>query len=132
MKKLFICSLLLASALIFAQNKKATTEDGKKVILKSDNTWEYLDAEAKKLQIASSTTSECNLGADFVEKKKNERLRKFAAIDNDCNTEDIKFINLSEGLGNGIYTLCIKGKIIKYKKMGTVFMKADQDPFKMN
>jgi hypothetical protein len=132
MKKLFICSLLLASTLIFAQNKKATTEDGKKVILKSDNTWEYVDIEAKKLQIASATASDCNLGPDFVEKKKNERLRKFAAVDNDCNPEDIKFINLSESLGNGIYTLCVKGKIIKYKKMGTVFMKADQDPFKMN
>lgn len=132
MKNLFICSLLLASALIFAQNKKATTEDGKKVILKSDNTWEYADIEAKKLQISAAITSDCNLGSDFVEKKKNERLRKFAAVDNDCNVEDIKFINLSESLGNGIYTLCVKGKIIKYKKMGTVFMKADQDPFKTN
>ena len=132
MKNLFICILLLASTLIFAQNKKATTEDGKKVILKSDNTWEYADMELKKSQITAATTSDCNLGSDFVEKKKNERLRKFAAVDNDYNVEDIKFINLSESLGNGIYTLCIKGKIIKYKKMGTVFMKADQDPFKTN
>jgi len=41
MKKLFICTLILISTFTFAQNKTATTEDGKKVILKSDKTWEY-------------------------------------------------------------------------------------------
>ena len=132
MKKLFICSLLLTSALTFAQSKKATTEDGKKVILKNDNTWEYVDAKDKKLQTVTTNTTDCNLGADFKEEKKNERLRKHVAVENDCKLEDIKFINLTEGMGNGMYSLCVKGKIMKYKKVGTVFMRAEQDPLKMN
>ena len=125
MKKLFIYSLLLASSLTFAQNKTATTEDGKKVILKSDKTWEY---------DTKTTTSEndCNLGADFKEVKANERLRKHVAVENDCKLEDVKFISLTQGRGNGMYSLCVKGKMMKYKLIGSVFMRAEQDPLKMN
>ena len=65
-----------------------------------------------------------------MEKKKNERLRKQVAVENDCNPEDVKFISLTEGMGNGMYSLCVKGKIMKYKKVGTVFMRAEQDPLK--
>lgn len=82
MKKLFICSLLLASTFMFAQNKTATTEDGKKVILKSDKTWEY---------DTKSTTSEndCVLDANYIEPKSekgmNSFLKKF-----DATTDDLK------------------------------------------
>ena len=130
MKKLFLTGLLFASLISMAQNKKATSEDGKKVILKNDNTWEYVDAKDKKLQTVTTTNTDCNLDADFVEKKKNERLRKQVAVENDCNPEDVKFISLTEGMGNGMYSLCVKGKIMKYKKVGTVFMRAEQDPLK--
>lgn len=126
MKKLFIYSLLLASTLTFAQNKTATTEDGKKVILKSDKTWEY--------DTKSPTVSEndCNLGADFKEGKTNERLRKHVAVENDCKLEEIKFISMVQEFGSGTYSLCVKGKKMKYKKVGSVFMRAEQDPLKMN
>lgn len=130
MKKSILMGFLFISIISMAQNKKATTEDGKKVILKNDNTWEYVDAKDKKLQTVTTITTDCDLGADFVEKKKNERLRKHVAVENDCNPEDVKFISLTEGLGNGMYSLCVKGKIMKYKKVGTVFMRAEQDPFK--
>lgn len=130
MKKSILMALLFISVISMAQNKKATTEDGKKVILKNDNTWEYFDVKDKKSQTVTTTTTDCDLGADFVEKKKNERLRKHVAVENDCNPEDVKFISLTEGLGNGMYSLCVKGKIMKYKKVGTVFMRAEQDPFK--
>jgi hypothetical protein len=130
MKKLSLMGLLFVSLISIAQNKKATTEDGKKVILKNDNTWEYVDVKDKKLQTVTTTTSDCNLGADFVEKKRNEGLRKHVAVENDCNLEDIKFIDLTEGMGRGMYSLCVKGKLMKYKKVGTVFMRAEQDPLK--
>ncbi|WP_394677374.1 DUF3157 family protein [uncultured Sphingobacterium sp.] len=44
MKKylLFIIFLFLASTLAIAQNKFATTTDGRTVLLKSDGTWEYV------------------------------------------------------------------------------------------
>lgn len=58
MKKLFIYSLLLSTTLTFAQNKIATTEDGKKVVLKSDKTWEYsTDKKEDKRKITLEFTS---------------------------------------------------------------------------
>ena len=41
MRKLFLLGLTIFSTYSFGQDIKATTEDGKKVILKSDKTWEY-------------------------------------------------------------------------------------------
>ena len=125
MKHLLLSSLFLISFSAFAQDKTATTEDGKRVILKSDKTWEY-DTRT----VVSE--NDCNLGSDFKEKKTNERLRKHVAVENDCKLEDIKFINMTEKFGNGMYSLCVKGKLMKYKKVGTVFMKAEQDPLKLN
>lgn len=56
-------------------------------------------------------------------------LRKHVAIDNDCNESDVIFLRISEQKGNGVYDLCVKGKNLKYKRMGSVFMKANENPF---
>lgn len=56
-------------------------------------------------------------------------LRKHVAIDNDCNESDVIFLRISEQKGNGIYDLCVKGKPQKYKRMGSVFMKNNENPF---
>ena len=57
MKKLFILGVLLTSTYTFAQDIKATTEDGKKVILKSDKTWEYSnDKKEEKRKITFEFT----------------------------------------------------------------------------
>ena len=124
MKNLLLTGFILLSITSFSQNKTATTEDGKKIILKSDYTWEY----STKTTVSEN---DCNLEPNFVEKKTNERLRKHVAVENDCKPEDIKFINMTEKFGNGMYSLCVKGKIMKYKKVGTVFMRAEQDPLKL-
>jgi hypothetical protein len=118
-KNILIPFALIISASVYSQNQTATTESGKKVILKPNNTWEYVQGNNQE--------PECNLEKDEV-KKANERLRKHAAVENDCTVADVKFINMTEGMGNGMYSLCIKGKIMKYKKVGTVFMKADANP----
>ena len=122
MKHLLLSSVLFFSLFSVAQTKTATTEDGKKVILKSDKTWEY-DTKT------TPSTDDCNLGADFKEKNANERLRKHVAVENDCELTDVKFVSQTQSLGNGMYSLCVKGKLMKYKKVGTVFMRAEQDPF---
>lgn len=44
MKKLIILCLIIISSIAYSQTKTATTEDGKKVILKSDKTWEYSES----------------------------------------------------------------------------------------
>ncbi|MDR4952610.1 hypothetical protein REB14_10525 [Chryseobacterium sp. ES2] len=58
-----------------------------------------------------------------------EDLRKHVAIDNDCNESDVVFLRISEQKGNGIYDLCANGKPMKYKRMGSVFMKNNENPF---
>lgn len=136
MKKLFILSVLLASTYTFAQNKTAVTEDGKKVILKSDKTWEY----------ATTTTSEndCVLDANYVEPKSEkginswlkkfdattDDLKKHVAVENDCKVEDVKLLDISEQKGNGMYKLCVKGKKMKYRRTGSVFSRLDEDILK--
>ena len=137
MKKLFLYSLLLASTLTFAQNKTATTDDGKKVILKSDKTWEY-DSKS------TSSENDCVLDANYVEPKSEkginswlkkfdattDDLKKHVAVENDCKVEDVKLLDISEQKGNGMYKLCVKGKKMKYRRTGSVFSRLDEDILK--
>ena len=136
MKKLFIYSLLLASSLTFAQNKTATTDDGKKVILKSDKTWEFIKEEGVK----------CEIATNFVEPKgeaKNQSflktvdatvkdLKKHISVDRNCKIEQIILTNISEQKGNGIYIVCIKNNEYKYRRSGSVFYRDGDDPLKLN
>lgn len=138
MKKLFILGVLLTSTYTFAQNKTAVTEDGKKVILKSDKTWEYVENK--------SDIKTCTVEAGFVEPKgesKNQSflkktgatvtdLKKHISVDRECNITDIILTDISEQLGNGIYIVCINGKEYKYRRIGSVFYKDGDDPFKLN
>lgn len=129
MRKSILMGFLFVSGISFAQSTIATTESGRRVLLKKNNTWEYIDGETKK-DTKVIAEKGCDFGKDFIEVKANERLRKHVAVENDCKPEEIKFISMTQGLGNGMYTLCVKGKIMKYKKVGTVFMRAEQDPLK--
>lgn len=56
-------------------------------------------------------------------------LRKHIAIDNDCNESDVIFLRISEQKGNGMYSVCVQGKEMKYKRMGSIFMKGNENPF---
>ena len=136
MKKLIILGLILTSTLAFSQNKSATTEDGKKVILKSDKTWEY--------DTKSTSESDCVLDANYVEPKSEkgvnswlkkfdattDDLKKHVAVENDCKVENVKLLDISEQKGNGMYKLCVKGKIMKYRRTGSVFSRLDEDILK--
>lgn len=61
--------MLLASiALIYGQNQEATTNDGKKVILKNDGTWEYAAKEVKAEIIKSDVDlSDCKYWKNEVD-----------------------------------------------------------------
>ena len=56
MRKLFLLGLTLFSVCSFGQDIKATTEDGKKVILKTDKTWKYDDTKEVKRKITFEFT----------------------------------------------------------------------------
>ena len=56
MKHLLLCSILLFSIFSFSQTQTVTTADGKKVILKSDKTWEYSNKTEEKRKITLEFT----------------------------------------------------------------------------
>ncbi|MDQ0066948.1 hypothetical protein [Chryseobacterium lathyri] len=66
---------------------------------------------------------------DFKEPIKNNRLKKFVAIDNGVDEKEVTIIRAQNGFGSGIYTVCAKGQPIQYQKMGTVFMREGKNPF---
>ena len=139
MKKLFVSILFIASTISIAQSKIAITEDGKKVILKSDKTWDYVDKTVV-------SEKDCILESNYVEPKSEkgvnswltkfdattDDLKKHVAVENDCKVEEVKLLNISEQKGNGMYSLCVKGKKMKYRRMGSVFSRLDEELFKGN
>ena len=87
--------------------------------------------------------SKCDLPANYQEPKPDKKiqsklkrgdatiedLRKHIAVENDCDVKEVVFLRFTEQLGNGMYSVCVKGKEMKYKRMGTVFMKNESNPF---
>lgn len=139
MKKSIIIILLLISTVTFGQTLIAKTEDGRRVILNKDKTWEFIDKTVKK-DSEQISDSDCKLPKNFKEPKgKNsfmykrgeitlKDLKKHVSVDFDCTTDDIIVIKASEQKGNGAYTLCVKGKSIKYRRAGTVFFRQGTNP----
>lgn len=118
----------------FGQDIKATTEDGKKVILKSDNTWEYDKTE---------NNNTCTVGTDFKEPKYNtskswkrmgstvDDLKKHISVDMEVKQDNIILLEVSEQLGNGVYILCVDGQKMKWRRTGSIFRKDGEDVLNM-
>ncbi|HCM33215.1 MAG TPA: hypothetical protein DF603_03550 [Chryseobacterium sp.] len=83
------------------------------------------EEKPKESQIAK----ECDLPKDFKEPIKNNRLKKFVAIDNRVSEKEVIIIRAQNGFGSGIYTVCVKQEPIQYQKIGTVFMREGKSPF---
>jgi hypothetical protein len=138
MKKIFISILFITSSISFAQSAMATTEDGKRVLLRDNNTWEYIDSSPSKT-VKTTASNRCNLAANYIEPKTDKRvqsmlkrgdatiedLRKHISVENDCELSDVMFLSISEQMGNGMYSVCVKGKEMKYRRVGTAFMKPE-------
>lgn len=137
MKHIIFSILFLIPILNFSQDIIATTENGKQVVLKPDNTWEYIEQTAN---------SYCELPSDFEEPKgdsKNQKflkmadatvddLKKHISVDRECNIKDIILVEISEQKGNGVYIVCINGEKYKYRRSGSVFYRDGDDPLKLN
>ncbi len=88
-------------------------------------------------------TQKCDLPKDYQEPKPEKKLqsglkrvnatindlRRHIAVENDCDEKEIIFLRISEQMGNGMYSVCVAGKPMKYKRMGSVFMRANENPF---
>ncbi|WP_370477145.1 DUF3157 family protein [Tamlana flava] len=139
MKLCFFLLLFFISYTSFAQNNYIVkTEDGRRVLLKADYTWEYIDAEVPVAQVKKNEIPEpsiengCNLTDDFEEPKLNKKIqdqlkRGRATIDHikakvakdyDCTVEDVLLLSVSEKKSTGSYTFCANGKKVFYKRTG--------------
>lgn len=139
MKKSIIILSIFITSISFGQSIIAKTEDGRRVILNKDKTWEFIDKTVKKVS-KNTSDSGCKLPENFKEPKgKNslwyrrgeitlKDLKKHVSVDFDCKTDDIIIIKASEQKGNGAYTLCVKGKSVKYRRAGTVFFRQGTNP----
>lgn len=138
MKSIYLFTILFfLVATSFSQTIIAETEDGRRVLLNEDKTWEFID---KEVVLNSARNSRCNLPEDFEEPRgKNsaflrkgdatlEDLKKHVAIDYDCSVENVIIIRASEQKGNGNYLVCANGVKVKYKRAGTVFFKSGEIP----
>lgn len=136
MRKLFLLGLAMFSAYSFAQDIKATTEDGKKVLLKSDKTWKYDESKTE-------TKNTCVIEAGYKEPKYNtsgmwkkmgstvDDLKKHISVDLGVKQEKIILLEVSEQLGNGVYILCVDGQKMKWRRTGSVFRKDNEDVLNM-
>ena len=134
--KNFLFVLLLMSFVGFSQdNHIVKTDDGRRVLLKADFTWEYIDLEKpknEKVATASSKKNTCNLPEAFEEPKLNNRIqaqlkkgratidhiKKRVAKDYDCTVEDVTLLSVSEKKETGNYTFCANGTKVFYKRHG--------------
>ncbi|OEK09421.1 hypothetical protein A8C32_11935 [Flavivirga aquatica] len=144
MKTLIFTLFLFIASVGFAQNNYIVkTEDGKRVLLKADFTWEYIDLEkpetgsnvAKQVKPLKSTT--CNVAQNFTEPKLNKKIqsqlkrgrasinhiKKKVAKDYNCTVDAILLLSFSEQKEKGVYHFCANGTKVAYKRMGNSILK---------
>ena len=135
--------LVVISSISFAQNEHVLkTEDGREVLLKTDFTWEYIDAETSELDISvtnnpkSKESTSCNLTKDFVEPKLDNKIqnqlkkgratinhiKRKVAKDYNCTVEEVLLLSISEQKAKGVYEFCANGKRVTYKRLGNSIM----------
>ncbi len=151
MKSLFTLFIVtfISIGIIAQNNHIVKTDDGRRVLLKSDFTWEYIDLVApiqNKQQPVKNTKSStktvvskdnCGLGLEFKEPVLNtktqallkrsrssiDQLKKKVAKKENCALEEIILISATETKAKGVYKFCTcKGKI-SYKRNGSSFFK---------
>lgn len=144
MKGIFFIFFLI-SGITFSQNNHIVkTEDGRRVLLKSDFTWEYIDLEKPKVvsspkkELKELTSNRCNLGEESKEPKLKSKIqsqlkrgkssmpyiKKKVAKDVICNVEDVILLSFTETKERGVYYFCANGEEVKYKRIGNRIMVA--------
>ncbi|TXG37006.1 DUF3157 family protein [Seonamhaeicola maritimus] len=141
MKSFLLTSLFFISFLSFSQdNHIVKTEDGRRVLLKADFTWEYIDLVKPKIKEVKTETTvaktskgdTCKLAEDFVEPKLDKKIqtelkkgratiihvKKKVAKDNKCEVEDVILLSAKESKASGIYHFCANGTKVVYKRSG--------------
>ena len=141
MKLLFTSFIFCITFFSFSQNNYIVNpENGRRVLLKPDFTWEYIDAqqeESIKLNTLNKKNT-CNLDSNFKEPKLNSKIqaklkrgratmlhvKKKVAKDYKCSPNDVILLNLKEQKEKAVYYFCVQGKKTTYKRIGNSIIKA--------
>ncbi len=133
MKTTFFMFLFFIVSMSFAQNNIIVkTEDGRRVLLKADYTWEYIDMEKPVAD------NRCNLAKDFVEPELNNKIqsqlkRGHATIDDvkqkvakdyNCEISDVILMSFKEQKVKAVYHFCANGTKVTYKRTGNAIIKS--------
>jgi hypothetical protein len=144
MKISFFILLFIISCIGFAQNNHIVkTEDGRRVLLKADFTWEYIDTQIPAVSSAVSSVSKeperdtCKPEDNFVEPKLDNKIqsqlrkgratmsdiKRKVAKDYDCTEADIILLSFTERKATGVYYFCVNGTKVSYKRNGHIIVK---------
>ncbi|MEP5338923.1 MAG: DUF3157 family protein [Algibacter sp.] len=138
MKKCLLVLVLLISFIGFSQdNHIVKTEDGRRVLLKADFTWEYIDINSPVIDTATKKDS-CNIEEGFEEPKLDSKIqsqlkrghatidhvKKKVAKDYKCDVTDVLLLKFSEQKAKAVYHFCANGKKATYKRIGNSIIKA--------
>ncbi len=145
MKYLFILFFFITATFCVAQNNYIVkTDDGRRVLLKADFTWEYIDLEKPNSQqpVAippkpKKTVNSCNIPLGFTEPKLNNKIqsqlkrgrasighvKKKVAKEFNCAVEDVILLSVSENNESAVYDFCANGTEVSYKRIGKTIIK---------
>ncbi|MGZ0015865.1 DUF3157 family protein [Yeosuana sp. AK3] len=133
MKMSLFIVLFILSFVGFSQNNHIVkTEDGRRILLKADYTWEYIDLEKPV------PDKKCNVAPDFTEPvldnniqtqlKKGRatisHIKQKVAKDYQCELEDVLLLSVSEDKDRGSYDFCANGTKVTYKRNGFTIIKS--------
>ncbi|GAA4890081.1 hypothetical protein GCM10023311_12810 [Flaviramulus aquimarinus] len=144
MKTYFFLLIFLICSIGFAQNNYIVkTEDGRRVLLKADYTWEYIDMvkpsgdSVSIVSLKPIKSKTCNVAPDFTEPKLDKKIqsqlkktratinhvKKKVAKDYNCTVEDVLLLSFLEKKERGLYDFCANGTKVTYKRIGSTIIK---------
>ncbi|MFH4963630.1 DUF3157 family protein [Gaetbulibacter sp. M235] len=133
MKTASLLLLFFITSIGFAQNNHIVkTDDGRRVLLKADFTWEYIDLEKPV------PDKRCHVAQDFkepvldnniqIQLKKGratiDHIKQKVAKDYKCDVDDVLLLSASEEKERGTYNFCANGTNITYKRNGFTIIKS--------
>ncbi|KAB1069656.1 DUF3157 family protein [Tamlana haliotis] len=145
MKNHLLILLLSISFMGYAQdNHIVKTDDGRRLLLKADFTWEYIDTAAPEQNAIEAAVAEnknkegCQIAPDFEEPKLNSKIqaqlkkgratidhvKEKVASDYECQTSEVILLWVKEQKAKAEYMFCAKGKKVKYKRVGNSIIEA--------
>ncbi|NNC49014.1 MAG: DUF3157 family protein [Flaviramulus sp.] len=132
--------LFVITSLCFAQNTQIVkTDDGKRVLLNDNFTWEYIDKESDTTSILIAEDGvDCNVADDFEEPALNRKIqdqlkkgratindvKKKVAKDYNCTIDDVLLLSFSEQKTKAVYKFCANGIRVIYKRVGHSIIKS--------